>query len=82
MKKYNSFKTIKPSNPILSPKSSHLQYPTHSVSYRKLTTIDLTNQRPFESISYTNFRIINLPLINQIHQPHINESFKEKDVFF
>ena len=46
MKKYSSYKSIKPLNTTVSYGAKPPQTPTHSVSYRKLNTLDLLNQRP------------------------------------
>lgn len=46
MKKYSSYKTMKPLNALIPTPNKYPQSPTHSVSYRKLTTVDLTGQKP------------------------------------
>ena len=46
MKKYSSYKSIKPLNTTVTYGVKPLQTPTHSTSYRKLATLDLANQRP------------------------------------
>lgn len=47
MKKYSSYKSIKPLNTSVNfVAKQQLQSPTHSASYRKLATIDLLSQRP------------------------------------
>ena len=46
MKKYSSYKSIKPLNTSVSNMSKIAVSPTHSSSYRKLGTIDIINQRP------------------------------------
>lgn len=46
MKKYSSYKSIKPLNTSISNMSKMPVSPTHSTSYRRLGAIDLSNQRP------------------------------------
>ena len=45
MKKYSSYKSIKPLNTGITCITKSPQSPTHSTSYRKLGTIDLYSQR-------------------------------------
>jgi hypothetical protein len=83
MKKYSSYKSIKPLNTssihtLNTNNQNHNSNthklplsPTHSTSYRKLTTIDLSNVKPVEkhevyplSAKYANYVVMNQNNIN------------------
>jgi hypothetical protein len=46
MKKYSSYKSIKPINTTINYLAKQPQSPTHSPSYRKLTSIELYSPKP------------------------------------